>query len=98
MSYLKKIIPNVTYHLNVIQNFRFWNGMGIVKSSGLNARVTWKGGPNLRRKLVRSAFRPLPCPGGETLSLLRGWTGREVSLKKCCLPDGLYTMWEWSVI
>ena len=37
---------------------------GIVKSSRLNVRVAWKGGPNLRRKLVRSAFRPLPCPGG----------------------------------
>ena len=35
---------------------------GIIKASGLNARVAWKGGPNLRRKLVRSAFRPVPCP------------------------------------
>ena len=37
---------------------------GIVRTSHLNVRVAWKGGPNLRRKLVRSAFLPIPCPGG----------------------------------
>ena len=29
---------------------------GIIRASGLNVRVAWKGGPNLRQKLVRSAF------------------------------------------
>ena len=38
---------------------------GIIKTSGLDVRVAWKGGPNLRRKLVRSAFLPVSCPAGQ---------------------------------
>ena len=37
---------------------------GIIRTSHLNVRVAWKGGPNLRQTLVRSAYRPLACPGG----------------------------------
>ena len=37
---------------------------GIIRSSGLNIRVAWKGGPSLKSKLVRSAHLPVPCPGG----------------------------------
>ena len=37
---------------------------GIIRTSHLNVRVSWKGGPNLRQKLVRSAHLPAPCPGG----------------------------------
>ena len=37
---------------------------GIIKASHLNVRVAWKGGPSLKHKLVRSAFLPVPCPGG----------------------------------
>ena len=40
---------------------------GIIKSSRLNVRIAWKGGPNLRQKLVRSAYLPPPCPGGGRL-------------------------------
>ena len=37
---------------------------GIIKSSQLNVRVAWKGGTNLKKKLVKSAFTSVPCPGG----------------------------------
>ena len=37
---------------------------GIIKSSDVAFRVTWKGGPSVKSKLVRSAHRPVPCPGG----------------------------------
>ena len=37
---------------------------GIIRASRLNVRVSWKGGPNLRKTLVRSAYQPIPCPGG----------------------------------
>ena len=35
----------------------------IIKNSRLNFRVAWKGGPNLKKRLVRSAYLPPPCPG-----------------------------------
>ena len=37
---------------------------GIIKASHLNVRVAWRGGPSLKHKLVRSAYCPIPCPGG----------------------------------
>ena len=37
---------------------------GIVKSSRVAFRVAWRGGPNLKSKLVRSARLPVKCPGG----------------------------------
>ena len=37
---------------------------GIIRASHLNLKVAWKGGPNLKQKLVRAAYQPAPCPGG----------------------------------
>ena len=37
---------------------------GIIRSSHLNFKVAWKGGPNLKQKLVRAAHHPVPCPAG----------------------------------
>ena len=37
---------------------------GIIRRSNLNVRVAWKAGPSLKHRLVRSAYRPVPCPGG----------------------------------
>ena len=37
---------------------------GIIKASHLNVRVAWRGGPNIKHHLVRSAHCPVPCPGG----------------------------------
>ena len=37
---------------------------GIVKHSNVAFRVAWRGGPNIKSKLVRSAHHPVPCPGG----------------------------------
>ena len=36
---------------------------GIVRVSHLNLRIAWKGGPDIRNKLVKSAYLPAPCPG-----------------------------------
>ena len=49
-------------------------------------RVAWKGGPKMRRKLVRSAFRPVPCPGGG-----RRCNGCEAGLRgKCHTKNVIY--------
>ena len=49
-------------------------------------RVAWKGGPNLRRKLVRSAYCPAPCPGGG-----RRCNGCEAGLQgKCHTKNVIY--------
>ena len=76
---------------------------GIVKSSRLNVRVAWKGGPNLRRKLVRSAFRPLPCPGGgKHCHCCEAWLDGKCHTQKknvvYRMDCTVYIMWELSVI
>ena len=37
---------------------------GIVKNSGINFQVAWKGGDTVGHKLIRSAYSSPPCPGG----------------------------------
>ena len=37
---------------------------GIVRNSGLNFRVAWKGGQSVGQRLIRSAHSAPPCPGG----------------------------------
>ena len=37
---------------------------GIVKQSGLNFQVAWRGGESVGHRLIRSALTSPPCPGG----------------------------------
>ena len=63
-TYTKNEPPPVNLALPFIDDALCHKIEGIIKASRLNVRVAWRGGPNLKQKLVRSAHLPTPCPGG----------------------------------
>ena len=64
---IKRGSPPIYLALLLIDDVLCCKVEGIIKSSRLNVRIAWKGGPNLRQKLVRSAYLPPPCPEGGRL-------------------------------